>query len=78
MIQFAGQEIPKSPYKVMVEGAPGDPSKVTAAGPGLEPYGVQAKLITHFEVYTEGKYNNTEHCFAQLFEHSLKESIFAT
>lgn len=56
MIQFAGQEIPKSPFKVMVEGAPGDPSQVTAAGPGLEPYGVQAGKKTYFEVYTEGKF----------------------
>lgn len=54
MIQFAGQEIPKSPFKVLVEGAPGDPTKVTAAGPGLEPYGVQAGKKTFFEVYTEG------------------------
>ena len=55
MIQFAGQQIPKSPYKVMVEGAPGDPSKVTAAGPGLQPHGLQAGKKTYFEVYTEGK-----------------------
>jgi len=55
MIQFAGEEIPKSPYKVMVEGAPGDPTKVTAAGPGLEPYGLQAGKKTFFEVYTEGE-----------------------
>lgn len=55
MIQFAGQEIPKSPFKVNVEGAPGDPSKVTAAGPGLQPHGLQAGKKTFFEVYTEGE-----------------------
>lgn len=54
MIQFAGQEIPKSPFRVNVEGAPGDASKVTAAGPGLEPNGLQAGKKTYFEVYTEG------------------------
>ena len=54
MIHFSGQEIPKSPYKVNVEGAPGDPSKVTAAGPGLEPHGLQAGKKTFFEVYTAG------------------------
>lgn len=59
MIQFSGQEIPKSPFKVMVEGAPGDPTKVTAAGPGLAPHGLQAGKKTFFEVYTEGELGRT-------------------
>ncbi|XP_067932451.1 filamin-A-like isoform X2 [Watersipora subatra] len=53
-ISFAGKEIPKSPYKVTVEGAAGDPEKVTAEGPGLQAGGVQAGKKTYFEVFTEG------------------------
>ena len=37
-----------------MEGAAGDPEKVTAAGPGLEASGVQAGKKTYFEVFTEG------------------------
>ena len=55
IIKFANKEIPKSPYTVCVEGAAGDPSKVTAAGPGLEKTGVIAGKKTYFEVFTKSK-----------------------
>ena len=54
-VKFAGQQIPKSPFLVGVKGKAGDPSKVTASGPGLEQHGVIEKKKTHFEVYTKGK-----------------------
>lgn len=54
-IKFANQHIPKSPFVVGVKGKPGDPSKVTASGPGLEKDGVLEKKKTHFEVYTKGR-----------------------
>jgi len=41
--------------QVLVEGAAGDASKVTAAGPGLEKTGVTVNQKTHFEVYTKGR-----------------------
>ena len=53
---FAGKAIPKSPYSVKVEGAAGDPEKVTAEGPGLQATGVQHSKKTYFEIFTEGKY----------------------
>lgn len=53
IIKFAGKEIPKSPFTVKVEGAAGDPAKVTAAGPGLEKTGVIVLKKTYFEVYTQ-------------------------
>jgi filamin len=52
IIKFSTKEIPKSPYTVQVEGAAGDPSKVTATGPGLEKTGVVAGKKTYFEVQT--------------------------
>jgi len=58
-ITFAGKEIPKSPYLVLVEGAAGDPEKVTAEGPGLESTGVQAGKKTYFEVFTEGRIDDS-------------------
>jgi len=54
-VKFAGQHIPKSPFIVGVEGKAGDPSKVTASGPGLEQNGVVENSKTHFEVYTKGR-----------------------
>jgi hypothetical protein len=39
VIRFAGKEIPKSPFTVGVKGMAGDPTKVTASGPGLESQG---------------------------------------
>lgn len=55
IIKFAVKEIPKSPFKVVVEGAAGDATKVTAKGPGIEKTGVVATKKTYFEVYTKGK-----------------------
>uniref|UniRef100_A0AAY4BYE5 Calponin-homology (CH) domain-containing protein n=1 Tax=Denticeps clupeoides TaxID=299321 RepID=A0AAY4BYE5_9TELE len=53
-VLFAGQQIPKSPFEVDVDKAQGDPSKVTAKGPGLEPVGNVANKPTYFEIYTAG------------------------
>ncbi|XP_051163533.1 filamin-A isoform X2 [Leptopilina boulardi] len=52
-VLFAGREIPKSPYTVMVEGHAGDPSKVTASGPGLQPVGNVINRPTFFDVFTK-------------------------
>ncbi|KAF7693127.1 hypothetical protein HF521_008443 [Silurus meridionalis] len=53
-VLFAGQEIPKSPFEVNVDKAQGDPTKVTAKGPGLEPVGIIANKPTYFDIYTAG------------------------
>jgi filamin len=53
-VKFAGREIPKSPYTVSVEGHAGDPSKVTASGPGLQPDGVMIHRPTYFDISTKG------------------------
>ncbi|XP_006631014.2 filamin-B isoform X2 [Lepisosteus oculatus] len=53
-VLFAGQHISKSPFEVNVEKAQGDPSKVTAKGPGLEPLGNIANKPTYFDIYTAG------------------------
>lgn len=53
-VLFAGQEIPKSPFEVNVDKAQGDPTKVTAKGPGLEPVGNIANKPTYFDIYTAG------------------------
>ncbi|TRY66792.1 hypothetical protein DNTS_009583 [Danionella cerebrum] len=53
-VLFAGQQIPKSPFEVNVDKAQGDPSRVTAKGPGLEPLGNIANKITYFDIYTAG------------------------
>ncbi|XP_069693768.1 filamin-A isoform X2 [Periplaneta americana] len=52
-VKFAGREIPKSPYTVSVEGHAGDPSKVTASGPGLQPDGVMINRPTYFDISTK-------------------------
>lgn len=52
-IKFANQDIPKSPFVAGVKGMAGDPSKVTASGPGLEKSGVIVGQKTHFEVHTK-------------------------
>lgn len=56
-IRFAGREIPKSPYPVLVEGHAGDPSKVTASGPGLQPEGNMVNRPTYFDISTKGRTN---------------------
>ncbi|GIY01877.1 filamin-A [Caerostris darwini] len=52
-VVFSGKEVPKSPFPVMVEGHAGDPAKVTASGPGLEPVGVMAGKPTYFDIFTK-------------------------
>ncbi|XP_012277113.1 filamin-A isoform X2 [Orussus abietinus] len=52
-ILFAGREIPKSPYTVHVEGHAGDPSKVTASGPGLQKDSVVVNRPTFFDIFTK-------------------------
>jgi len=52
-VLFAGREIPKSPYTVNVEGHAGDPSKVTASGPGLQPEGNVVNRSTFFDIFTK-------------------------
>ncbi|CAG0907397.1 unnamed protein product, partial [Cyprideis torosa] len=54
-VTFSGHEIPKSPFPVTVAGVAGDASKVTAAGPGLEPEGVVIGRQTYFEIFTKGE-----------------------
>lgn len=52
-VRFANREIPKSPFVVKVEGMAGDPSKVTASGPGLEKNGNVVKKKAGFDVFTK-------------------------
>ncbi|XP_066588237.1 filamin-A isoform X2 [Prorops nasuta] len=52
-VLFAGREIPKSPYLVNVEGLAGDPSKVTASGPGLQHDGNVVNRPTFFDIFTK-------------------------
>ena len=65
MVKFSAKDIPKSPFNVKVEGAAGDPSKVTAAGPGLEKTGVIVGKKTYFEVYTQRECLSTSACLSQ-------------
>ena len=51
-VKYAGQNIPKSPFAVKVDGSPGDPSKVTVRGPGIEKSGVVVKRKTNFDAFT--------------------------
>ncbi|KYO34434.1 hypothetical protein Y1Q_0021009 [Alligator mississippiensis] len=53
-VLFAGQHIAKSPFEVGVGKAPGDPSRVTAQGPGLEPQGNTVQRPTWFDICTAG------------------------
>ena len=52
---FAGQDIDRSPFNVHVSKALGDPNKVQARGPGLEPQGNVANKPTYFDIYTAGE-----------------------
>ncbi|KAG5846064.1 hypothetical protein ANANG_G00145770 [Anguilla anguilla] len=51
-VLFAGQDIDRSPFMVNVSKAMGDPNKVSARGPGLEPVGNVATKPTYFDIYT--------------------------
>uniref|UniRef100_A0A8C6NZL1 Filamin C n=1 Tax=Nothobranchius furzeri TaxID=105023 RepID=A0A8C6NZL1_NOTFU len=53
-VLFAGQDTDKSPYTVNVAKVMGDPSKVHARGPGLDPTGNIANKPTYFDIYTAG------------------------
>ncbi|KAA0720868.1 Filamin-C [Triplophysa tibetana] len=53
-VLFAGQDIDRSPFSVNVSKALGDPNKVQARGPGLEPMGNAANKPTYFDIYTAG------------------------
>ncbi|CAB1345835.1 unnamed protein product [Coregonus sp. 'balchen'] len=53
-VLFAGQDIDRSPFVVSVSKAMGDPNKVQARGPGLEPVGNVANKATYFDIYTAG------------------------
>ncbi|KAJ8387375.1 hypothetical protein AAFF_G00157520 [Aldrovandia affinis] len=53
-VLFAGQDIDRSPFLVNVSKAMGDPNKVSARGPGLEPMGNIANKPTYFDIYTAG------------------------
>ncbi|XP_074644607.1 filamin-A-like isoform X5 [Tubulanus polymorphus] len=53
IVKFAIKEIPKSPFKVNVEGIAGDPSKVIASGPGIERTGNMVSKKTYFHVLTK-------------------------
>ncbi|KAK6619966.1 hypothetical protein RUM44_006366 [Polyplax serrata] len=52
-VKYSGRDIPKSPYNVFVEGRPGDPSKVTAFGPGLNPEGNTINRTLYFDISTK-------------------------
>lgn len=54
-VLFAGQDIDRSPFLVNVSKALGDPNKVQARGPGLEPVGNVANKPTYFDIYTAGE-----------------------
>lgn len=56
---FAGQDIDRSPFLVNVSKALGDPNKVQARGPGLEPVGNVANKPTYFDIYTAGNVRKT-------------------
>ncbi|XP_029350557.1 filamin-C-like isoform X7 [Echeneis naucrates] len=53
-VLFAGQDIDRSPFTVNVSKAMGDPSRVQARGPGLQPMGNMANKPTYFDIYTAG------------------------
>lgn len=54
-VKYSGRDVPKSPFLVKVEGHAGDPTKVTASGPGLQPDGVFVQKATYFDISTKSK-----------------------
>ncbi|KAK9889074.1 hypothetical protein WA026_004346, partial [Henosepilachna vigintioctopunctata] len=52
-VKFAGRDVPKTPYIVKVEGHAGDPTKVTASGPGLQPDGNFINRTNYFDIHTK-------------------------
>ena len=55
IVKFAAKEITNSPFKIRVEGAAGDPKRVSASGPGLEPTGNNVGRRTFFNIFTSGE-----------------------
>ncbi|KAM8884183.1 filamin-C isoform 2-T2 [Synchiropus picturatus] len=53
-VLFAGQDIDRSPFMVNISKAMGDPTRVQARGPGLQPTGNLANKPTYFDIYTAG------------------------
>ncbi|XP_074481229.1 filamin-C-like isoform X7 [Sebastes fasciatus] len=53
-VLFAGQDIDRSPFTVNISKAMGDPTRVQARGPGLQPTGNVANKPTYFDIYTAG------------------------
>lgn len=53
-VKYSGRDVPKSPFKVNVEGKAADPTKVTASGPGLQPDGVCVGRSTYFDITATG------------------------
>lgn len=54
-VLFAGQDIDQSPFMVNVSKAMGDPTRVQARGPGLQPTNNLASKPTYFDIYTAGQ-----------------------
>lgn len=54
-VLFAGQDIDRSPFMVNISKAMGDPTRVQARGPGLQPVGNVANKPTYFDIYTAGE-----------------------
>ncbi|XP_050314750.1 filamin-A isoform X2 [Anthonomus grandis grandis] len=52
-VKYAGKDVPKSPFTVKVAGHAGDPTKVTASGPGLQSDGVFINKATYFDISTK-------------------------
>ncbi|XP_044766045.1 filamin-A isoform X1 [Coccinella septempunctata] len=52
-VKFAGRDVPKSPFAVKVEGQPGDPTKVTVSGPGVQPDGNFINRTNYFDIHTK-------------------------
>lgn len=56
-VKFAGKNVPKSPFVVKVEGQPGDPTKVTVSGPGVQPDGNFINRPNYFDIHTKSKHH---------------------
>ncbi|XP_077979659.1 filamin-A-like [Glandiceps talaboti] len=53
-VNYGKNPIPKSPFAVSVTDVPGDATKCSAKGPGLQPTGLIVTQTTHFEVFSAG------------------------
>ncbi|PAA82455.1 hypothetical protein BOX15_Mlig021608g1 [Macrostomum lignano] len=73
-VLFAQQEVPGSPFAVGVETSVGDPTRVTANGPGIEPHGNEAGKRTHFSIFTAGAGPGSIGCVI-LDPHGQRDSV---